>query len=297
MRILLIGATGLLGKVLLQEWRGDHVTGANSRDVDIRDQAQVIELLERCRPDWTILTAAYTDVDGCEKDPEKAHQVNCVGAVNVAQAARNTGSALFFISTDYVFDGSKTAPYEPGDIVSPMNVYGRSKAEAEEAIRKILPRHCILRTSWLFGANGRCFPNTILQLAQDRKKLSVVADQVGRPTFNRDLARTIAQLVRADATGTLHACNAGPCSWYEFAREVVQVAGMTDVIVEPVATDAASRPARRPKYSVLSTSGLDRYGLHLRSWQDTLADYFSDRLDFAKSGFGGATPVEVAGRR
>src|SRR5579872_2220915 len=196
MKVLLIGATGLLGQVLLEEWSTDQVIGVGSRDIDIRDQRQVCDLFERYRPDWAVLAAAYTDVDGCERDPQRAHQVNCDGAAHVAQAAASTKSGLLFLSSDYVFDGTKTAPYEPGDAISPLSVYGRTKAEAEEAIRKTLPQHCILRTSWLFGGNGRCFPNTILQLAQDRKKLSVVADQAGRPTFNRDLARTIVKLVR-----------------------------------------------------------------------------------------------------
>ena len=210
MRVLVIGATGLLGKVLLEEWTvGDVLRGVGSRDVDIRDQSQLSPLFEQCRPEWTVLAAAYTDVDGCEKDQERAHQVNCAGALNVARAARDARSKLLFVSTDYVFDGSKHIPYETEDAVCPINVYGRSKTEAEKSIREILPSCCILRTSWLFGALGRCFPNTILELARSRKKLRVVADQIGSPTFNRDLARAIVKLVRADAKGIIHASNAG----------------------------------------------------------------------------------------
>jgi len=278
MRVLVIGATGLLGRVLLQEWAENDLTGVGSRDVDIRDHSQLSQLFGRCRPEWTILVAGYTDVDGCERDPKRAHEVNCGGAMNVARAARDTRSKLLFVSTDYVFDGSKNTPYEPQDAACPINAYGRSKAEAEKGIREIFPSCCILRTSWLFGAAGRCFPNTILELARSQKKLRVVADQIGSPTFNRDLARAIVKLVQEDARGTVHASNAGECSWCDFARELVLVAGLEDVAVEAVRTEDVPRPARRPKYSVLSTASLEHYGIRMRPWQETLGDYFAERL-------------------
>jgi dTDP-4-dehydrorhamnose reductase len=278
MRVLLIGATGLLGKVLQEEWEGDSVTGVGSRNADIRDESQVRRLFERTCPEWTVLAAAYADVDGCERDPQRAHDVNCSGAMNVARAARDARSRLLFLSTDYVFDGSKGAPYEPEDRVCPTNVYGRSKADAEKGLREILPDCCILRTSWLFGAAGKCFPNTILALAQDQKQLRVVADQIGRPTYNRDLARVIVQLVRAGARGVVHASNDGACSWFDFACAILRSAGLSDVAVEAMRTEDVPRPARRPRYSVLSTKNLEPYGLRMRHWQDTLADYFADRL-------------------
>ena len=278
MRVLLIGATGLLGRVLHEEWEGDAVTGVGSCDADIRDESQVRRLFERTRPEWTVLAAAYADVDGCERDPQRAHDVNCAGAVNVARAAHDSRSKLLFLSTDYVFDGSKGAPYEPDDPVCPINVYGRSKADAEKSLREILPECCILRTSWLFGAAGKCFPNTILALSQNQKQFRVVADQIGRPTYNRDLARVVIHLVRAGAGEILHAANDGACSWFDFARAILSAAGLSDVAVEAVRTEDVPRPARRPKYSVLSTSNLEPYGLHMRHWQDTLAGYFADRL-------------------
>lgn len=278
MRVLVIGATGLLGRVLLQEWDENNMTGVGSRDVDIQDQSQLRPLFERCQPEWTILAAAYTDVDGCEKDPGRARQVNCAGAMNVAHAARDARSKLLFVSTDYVFDGAKSTPYEPGDAVCPINVYGRSKADGEKGILEILPSCCILRTSWLFGAVGRCFPNTILELARVQKKLRVVADQVGCPTFNRDLARVIVKLVRANARGTIHASNRGECSWCDFARELLRAGGLAEVAVEAVHTEDVPRPARRPRYSVLSSVSLERYGIRMRPWQETLGDYFAERL-------------------
>lgn len=278
MRVLLIGATGLLGTVLQEEWEGDSVIGVGSRDADIRDETQVRLLFERNRPEWTVLAAAYADVDGCERDPQRAHDVNCTGAMNVARAARDARSKLLFVSTDYVFDGSKGTPYEPEDPVCPINVYGRSKADAEKGLREILPECCILRTSWLFGAAGKSFPNTILALKQTQKKLRVVADQIGRPTYNRDLARVIIRLVRAGVRGILHAANDGACSWFDFACGILRAAGLSNVTVEAVHTEDVPCPARRPNYSVLSTTNLERYGLRMRGWQDTLPDYFADRI-------------------
>jgi dTDP-4-dehydrorhamnose reductase len=277
-RVLVIGATGLLGKVLLEEWHGDTLTGVGSRDVDIRNPSHLSSLFKQCRPQWTVLAAAYTDVDGCERDPKRAHEVNCTGAMNVARAACDARSKLLFLSTDYVFDGSKKAPYETEDAVNPINVYGRSKAEAETGVRGIFPTCCILRTSWLFGALGKCFPNTILELAQKQGVLRVVADQIGRPTYNRDLARTIVKLVREDAHGIIHASNEGDCSWCDFARELLRAAALTNVTVEAVRTEDLARPAPRPKYSALSNASLERFGIRMRPWRETLADYFGDCL-------------------
>ena len=277
MRILIIGATGLLGRVLLEEWDSARITGTGSSDADIRDREQVQRLFTRVRPDCAILAAAYTDVDGCEKDPERAYQVNRDGAINVAHAARDLKSRLIFVSTDYVFDGSKTTPYEPEDPVCPVSVYGRSKAEAEAHIREILPGSCIVRTAWVFGGNKSGFASTMVDLAATRKKLSAVDDQRGCPTFNRDLARAIRRLSEVGAEKILHVTNSGDCSRYEFAAELVKAAGMSGVILEAVRTDMFPRPARRPKYSVLSHKGLDKYGVVMRHWKNTLDDYFHDR--------------------
>jgi dTDP-4-dehydrorhamnose reductase len=277
MRVLVIGATGLLGKVLMEEWDQDICTGVGAEHIDIRDASQVSRLFETTRPGWTVLAAAYTDVDGCEQDRQRAFQVNCFGAVNVAHEVARTGSKLLFVSTDYVFDGSKHSPYEPGDALCPVSIYGQSKAEAERLIRGILPECCIVRTAWLFGAIGRCFPNKILELSETQKRLRVVADQVGTPTFNRDLARVIVQLVRSDAKGIVHATNTGPCTWHEFACEILRVAGHADVSVEAIRTEDMPRPAPRPKYSVLSSASLGQYQLQMRPWRDTLKEYFADR--------------------
>src|SRR5271167_4064049 len=177
MRITIFGATGLLGKALTREWKEDEVTGLGSADGDIRNPEQVLHLVQRSRPDCIVLAAAYTDVDGCETNRDLAFEVNCRGAVNVARAAKQQSARLLFVSTDYVFDGTKTTPYETDDPRSPRSVYGQSKAEAEVQLGQILPQCCIARTSWLFGMGGKCFPDTILKLAKSRPELEVVGDQ------------------------------------------------------------------------------------------------------------------------
>src|SRR5580700_10927757 len=168
MRITIFGATGLLGKALTQEWKQDEVVGLGSKDADIRDAEQVLRTVQRARPEWIVLAAAYTDVDGCETNRDQAMAVNCEGAVNVAQAAKASGSKLLFLSTDYVFNGLSTTPYEMDHPRAPQSVYGRSKAEAEEKLLDVLPECCVLRTAWVFGVGGKCFPDTILKLAETR---------------------------------------------------------------------------------------------------------------------------------
>src|SRR5207248_4158978 len=256
MKVTIFGVTGLLGKALMREWREDQVTGLSTEDADIRDPRQVENAVEETHPDWIVLAAAYTDVDGCETNRERAFAVNRDGAANVAQAAKEHGSRLLFLSTDYVFDGNKTSPYEVDNPHAAQSVYGRSKAEAEVQVEQILPGACIVRTSWLFGAGGKCFPDTILKLASTRPQIEVVNDQRGCPTYTDDLAFAIVQLCRSGAEGIVHCTNAGDCTWYEFACEVVAQAGI-DVRVLPTTTDKFVRPANRPRYSVLSPASLN----------------------------------------
>jgi dTDP-4-dehydrorhamnose reductase len=275
---MILGATGLLGKALTREWTGDEVVGLGSRDVDIRDAARLKEIVENHRPDWIVLAAAYTDVDGCESKPDLAFAVNRDGARNVANAAGGTGAKLLFLSTDYVFDGKKNSPYETDDPRNPQSVYGRSKAEAEVELLSILPGCCIVRTSWLFGIGGKCFPDTILKLAASRPSLDVVNDQRGCPTYCPDLARAIVQFCRADASGMVHVTNAGDCTWFEFAREIIAQAGLT-TSVKPVNSTQMARPAPRPAYSVLSATSLHGYGIQMPEWKDALGRYMQERGD------------------
>lgn len=276
MKVLILGATGLLGKALVREWTGDEVRAMGSRDLDIRDSAKVSDVVGKFRPDWIVLAAAYTDVDGCESHSELAFSVNHDGAVNVADAAREAGAKIVFLSSDYVFDGKKTAPYEVDDKRNPQSVYGHSKAEAEIRLLEILPNCCIARTSWVFGIGGRCFPDTILRLATNRPALDVVNDQRGCPTFTVDLSRAIIQLCRKNASGIVHVTNAGDCSWFEFAQEIITGSGLATE-VRPVSSQQMSRPAPRPAYSVLSATSLRRYGIEMPGWKDALSRYLEER--------------------
>jgi dTDP-4-dehydrorhamnose reductase len=277
MKVAIFGASGLLGKALMRSWAGpDLLTGFGSKDADIRDMNKIAATVQQARPDWIVLAAAYTDVDGCERNGELAFAVNCRGAVNVARAAKDCGSRLLFVSTDYVFDGTKTTPYETTDPRTPRSVYGKSKAEAERQILEVMPDCCVVRTSWLFGVGAKCFPDTILKLAATREELDVVNDQRGCPTFAPDLAQAIIALCRAHAAGIVHATNRGECTWFEFARQIVQEAGAR-ALVRPTTSNKFVRPAERPKYSVLSAASLENYGILLPSWEDALRRYLAER--------------------
>jgi len=281
MEVMILGATGLLGKVLLREWSGDEVVGLGSRDLDIRDGGKVREAVENLRPAWIVIAAAYTDVDGCESHSDLAFAVNRDGAVNVAEAANLVGAKLLFLSSDYVFDGKKTSPYEADDVRNPQSVYGRSKSEAEVRLLEVLPDCCIARTSWLFGTGGKCFPDTILKLAATRPALDVVSDQRGCPTYTVDLARAIVQLCRKNATGIVHVNSSGDCSWFEFAREIVKSAGLATEVL-PVSTQQMARPAPRPAYSVLSAASLQHWGITMPAWQNALLRYLQERQDMER---------------
>jgi dTDP-4-dehydrorhamnose reductase len=276
MKALIFGATGLLGQALRREWTRDHVIGLGSHDVDIRDAAKVRDLVDEVRPDWIILAAAYTDVDGCESHRDLAFSVNRDGAVNIADAAKRAEAKLLFLSSDYVFDGRKTSPYEADDARNPQSVYGGTKAEAEIKLLKILPGCCIARTSWVFGVGGKCFPDTILRLAATRPTVEVVNDQRGCPTYTVDLARAIIQLCRKDASGIIHVTNSGECTWFEFAQGIVRGAGLTTEI-QPVSSQQMARPAPRPAYSVLSATSLRRYRIEMPEWRDALRRFLEER--------------------
>jgi dTDP-4-dehydrorhamnose reductase len=272
MRILIIGSNGLLGRDLVADWTGDELIPAASRDADIRELAQVRKLASREHPDWIILTAGYTDVDGSERDPDLAFAVNRDGTRNVSVVARELGAKLCYLSTDYVFDGVANRPYEPEDAVHPLNVYGASKAAGERAVQEEAGRWLIIRTSWLFGAARVSFPERILQAADSQPQLKVVADQTGSPTYTKDLASAIRELVRSDAHGILNITNSGTCSWFELAKETLRRAGRS-TLVSPITAAEAGRLARRPAYSVLSPKAIASHGIALRSWQEALQVY------------------------
>lgn len=275
MRILIIGSNGMLGKDLAEAWTDDDLILATSQDADIREIGQVRKLATQAHADWIILTAAYTDVDGSERNPDLAFAVNRDGAKNVSAVARELGVKLCYVSTDYVFDGASNRPYEPQDAVHPLNVYGASKAAGERAVQEAGGHWLIIRTSWLFGAARVSFPEKILQAADSRPELKVVADQIGSPTYTKDLAAAIRESVRLNAHGILNVTNSGTCSWFEFAKETLQRAGRSTPVF-PITSAEAGRVAERPAYSVLSPKASASYGIALRSWQEALEAYLRE---------------------
>jgi dTDP-4-dehydrorhamnose reductase len=245
-------------------------------DLDITNVASVQAAFERWRPDVVINCAAWTDVDGAERSPDAALAVNWIGAGNVARIAFRAGAWTIHISSDYVFDGTAFTPYVESDAVRPLSVYGRSKLAGERAVAAEAPgRHTIVRSSWLFGAGGPCFPATILRLAVERDELRVVDDQVGCPTFTGHLAEAVVDLAARPESpgGLLHVAGGRRCSWYEFAREIVAGGGVR-CHVKPCTTAEMPRGATRPAYSVLRS---ERGGEApaLPEWQDGLSRYLA----------------------
>jgi dTDP-4-dehydrorhamnose reductase len=246
-------------------------------DLDITDSDAVLATIADAGADVVLNLAAYTDVDGAESEPATAHAVNEAGACNVARAAARAGAWLVHVSSDYVFDGAKRSPYVESDPTGPLSVYGASKLAGEQEVAREAPAsHTTVRSSWLFGLNGRCFPATMLRLASERNRLTVVDDQVGCPTFTAHLAPALLQIatdrdLRAELTGVVHLAAAGQCSWYEFASEIMSSAGARTEIL-PGRSEDLRRPATRPAYSVLRTERGPCVPL-LPHWREGLAAY------------------------
>lgn len=284
MRILITGAKGMLGTDLQKRLSSKNdIIGSDIWDFDITDERYTVKEIINIHPEIVINTAAFTDVDACEKEREKAFNVNRNGARNVALGCRETGSRLIHISTDYVFDGAKGEPYREDDEPRPLGVYGLSKLEGEKEIEKLKIQNSnfkflIIRTSWLFGRNGKNFVETIRRLSKEKEELKVVDDQVGSPTYTVDLSEAIGRLVYSNADGIVHCSNGGQCSWYAFAKEILKMCSMEKVNVIPITTSELNRPAQRPSYSVLNNERYYRLTEHrLRKWEDGLRDYLSER--------------------
>ncbi len=280
--VLVLGARGMLGRELVDEFRkrlddtaGQRVVGWDLAELDIRDRDAVFKALRGLHPSAVINAAAYTDVDGCETNIEEAMAVNAKGPGHIAEACAEIGATLVHFGTDFIFGGRTDRPYRPDDRANPLSVYGRSKWEGEKAIRAAGRYHLIVRTSWLFGRHGRNFAEAILARARAGQSLSVVADQIGRPTLACDLAEAVVRLLDAWALGTFHFANSGQCSWFEFAKEIVKQAGI-DAPVQPITSEQLNRPARRPAYSVLDTSRYVELTGHVPApWQDALGRYLN----------------------
>ncbi len=262
MRVLVTGAAGQLGREVVAAFAGHDVAGVDQPAVDVSDRERVLQLLVDSRPEAVVHTAAWTDVDGCETDPDRAYAVNALGTRHVAEGARLAGARVCYVSTDYVFDGTADRPYREWDATNPLSVYGRSKLAGEA---ELTSADTVVRTSWLCGRHGRNFVKTILGRATEGKHLTVVDDQHGCPTFAEDLAGMVRRLVVERRAGLFHVTNQRPTTWYGLARDAVRAAGLDVELVQPTTTDRMkpARPAPRPRFSVLDNSALRLSGIPL----------------------------------
>jgi dTDP-4-dehydrorhamnose reductase len=272
-RIALTGSDGMLGSAIQRVFHGNvDLVNFSLNDFDITDLDAAVSKIRDAAPDYLIHTAAYTDVDGCEKHPEEAFRINGIGTRNIAMACEDIKCPLMYISTDYVFDGTKGSPYNEWDSPNPINQYGTSKLLGEHYVMALTNRFYIVRTSWLYGGNGNNFVDTISGLLSVKDEIEVVNDQVGSPTLTGDLALKLKELV-GGGYGIYHITNASHCSWYEFAMEIGK-SRPGKAKISPTTTDRFNRPARRPSYSVLDNAVLRLDGRgELRHWKEALKDY------------------------
>lgn len=275
MRILVAGVKGQLGYDVMNELakRGHTGIGVDVEEMDITDAAKVEQVIKESEVEAVIHCAAYTAVDAAEDNAELCHKINAEGTENIAKVCKELDLKMIYISTDYVFNGEGTRPWEPDDEREPLNVYGQAKYEGELAVEKYLEKYYIVRIAWVFGVNGKNFIKTMLNLSETHDELSVVNDQIGSPTYTYDLARLLVDMVETDKYGRYHATNEGLCTWYEFATEIFRQAGK-EITVHPVTSDQFPSKARRPHNSRMSKDKLEANGFdRLPTWQDALNRY------------------------
>ncbi len=274
-RVLVTGAKGMLGRDLTEALsRTYEVYGRDIDDFDITREKETMDAISGIRPDTVVHAAAYTDVDGCESHVELAHSINGEGTKNVVSACRKLGARMVYMSTDYVFDGTKSGAYSEEDPTCPINTYGRSKLEGERWVRTIVGQFIIVRTAWLFGRGGNNFVKTIVRLAKEKRALSVVNDQVGSPTYTVDLSQAIGDLMKKRCSGIYHITNGETCSWFEYAREILVMSGLSGVPLHPISSDQLDRAAKRPHNSVFACGKFEReMGYRMRPWRKALRDY------------------------
>lgn len=273
MRILITGADGQLGQALQVALPGHSLTNTDLPDVDVTDPRAIAATVRDARAQLVIHCAAYTDVDGCARNPELAHRVNALGSLNVALACQATEAAMLHISTNEVFAGDRPSGYEEWMPLNPISPYGRSKAAAEMNVRHVLDRLYIVRTAWLYGPGGRNFISAILDRARTDGRLRVVADEVGNPTYAKDLARAIGSLVESEQYGIYHFTNGGACSRWAFAKEILRLAQLDGLPVTPILASAYQRLSTPPPFGALKNVAGQSLGISLRPWQEALADY------------------------
>jgi len=297
-RVLITGSSGMLGVDIafhlndkydivctdIVDRNNPYCGIKNFVKCDITERNLAVNMIKSARPDLIIHTAAWTDVDGCELDSEKAMKINAEGTRNIALGAKETNALIFYISSDFVFDGEKNTPYKEDDIPNPINAYGLSKFEGESFIRKELDRYFIVRTSWLFGRYGRNFVDIILDKAERKEGLKIVIDQFGSPTYTADLSRAIEKLIlialeQNSIGGVYHFSNSGSCSWYKYAEQIIRIANKADTGITPITSAELDRPAKRPKVSILDTAKYASLtGGSPRSWEAALEEYLFSGL-------------------
>lgn len=276
MKIVITGAGGQLGYDLKRVLSPMHeVVAWEKAKLDVSQEQEVIEMLLKERPDVVVHSAAYTNVDKAETEKESAYQVNALGALHIAKACEILGAKLVYVSTDYVFDGTKQIPYDENDAPNPLNVYGHSKHLGEKFVAMTCLKHFIVRTSWLYGIKGTNFVTKVLEKARVNPTLSIVDDQFGSPTYCLDLAIFVRELIGTDRYGLYHASNQGVCSRYEFALHILRAAGMSHVSLKAVPTHLfPPAPASRPMYTAFAHKAmLDNGFTPMRDWQAAL-DFF-----------------------
>ena len=274
-KVLITGSNGMLGSSLLERLKKKYsIKGITIEDADITDFEAVVKVIRKIKPDIVIHTAGYTKVDDCESNINLAYRVNAIGTRNVAMACQRIDASMVYISTDYVFDGTKNAPYIEFDAANPISIYGKTKLAGEEFVRQILNRFYIVRTSWLYGEGGVNFVDTIINKANTEKELKIVNDQRGSPTYTKDLADKIDEIISRERYGIYHVTNSGSCSWFEFAKKIVEYSNIKGVDVIPIKSNALNRPAKRPANSVMQNFMLELEGIPLlRSWEEAVGEY------------------------
>ena len=279
MRVFITGCEGQLGRALGRALTAHHVAGCDLPGTDITDRQAITAAIADFAPDVVVHAAAWTDVDGCAREPERAYRVNAIGTQNVALACGSCGAALATVSTNEVFDGTADEPYREWDAPRPINPYARSKAAGEWFTRNLLNRFYIVRTAWLYAPGGRNFPHRIVELADELGQLKVVTDEIGNPTYAPDLAQALAELIQTEAYGVYHLTNGGYASRYDFALEILRLTGRAHVPVEPIPLADFARDSTPPRFAPLANTAAAALGIQLRPWQEALAGFLSKYSD------------------
>jgi dTDP-4-dehydrorhamnose reductase len=279
MRIFITGYKGQLGRALYAALAEHTLTGCDLPELDVTDRQGIGTVIADFAPNVVVHAAAWTDVDGCARDPEQAYRVNALGTQNVALACAACDAAMVYVSTNEVFDGRAAEPYREWDPPHPINPYARSKVAGEWLVRHLLTRFYITRTAWLYAPGGRNFsnPHRIIQLADERGALEVVTDEIGNPTYALDLATAIAALIRTGAYGVYHLVNAGHCSRHDFVREVLRISGRGHVPIAPITLGDFPRASTPPRFAPLANTAAAALGITLRPWQKALEAFLKSQ--------------------